>query len=122
MADYLPLYFPGEKVPCTTSAAVTAGQMLVVSGNNTVAASSGAAIGYGVAAYDDPVGGAQIMAYRDGIHVLAASGTINPGDAVIPAAGGAVAAIGSDTNYAHVVGQALAAASSGKVTVALRLG
>ncbi|WP_063039713.1 capsid cement protein [Nocardia pseudovaccinii] len=120
MSDYLPLYHPADKVPCTTSAAVTAGQVLVVSGDDTVAPSSAAAIAFGVAAYD-AASGAQTMAYRNGIHVLTASGTINANDAVIPAAAGAVAAIGSETNYNRTVGVALAAASGGKVKVALRL-
>ncbi|KZM70764.1 capsid cement protein [Nocardia terpenica] len=121
MSDFLPLYHPAAKVPYVTSAAVTAGQLLVVSGNNTVAASSAAGMAFGVAAVDDPLGGNQIMVYRNGIHVLAASGTINAGDPVVAAASGAVSAIGSDTNYTHVVGQALTAAAGGKVTVALRL-
>lgn len=119
MSDFLPLYFPGDKLPCVTSAAVTAGQVLVVSGSNTVAASSAAAVPFGVAAYDDLVGGNQIVAYRRGEFVLTASGSIAAGDLVIPAAAGAVATIGSDTNYGHVVGQATAAAASGKVTVVL---
>ncbi|MGW0052050.1 capsid cement protein [Nocardia nova] len=122
MSEFLPRFFPADRVPCTTSAVVTGGQVLVVSGDNTVAPSSAAAIPFGIAAYDDPVGGAQIMAYRDGICSLNASGAIAAGDAVVPAAAGAVATIGSDTNYAHVVGQALAAAANGKVLVALRLG
>ncbi|MFE3229334.1 capsid cement protein [Nocardia sp. NPDC059228] len=121
MSDFLPLYAPADKVPAVTSAAVTAGQVVVVSGNNTVAASTAAAMAYGVASQDDLVGGNQIMVWRCGIHLLTASGAIAAGDAVIPATGGAVATIGSDTNYNHVVGQALAAASGGKVLVALRL-
>lgn len=121
MSDYLPLFQDGDKIPVVTSAPVTAGQVLVVSGSNTVAASSAAAIAVGVAAYDDTVGGNQIVAIRSGVCVLTASGSIAAGDAVIPAAAGAVATIGSDTNYNHVVGQALNTAASGKVTVALRL-
>ncbi|MEU6582823.1 DUF2190 domain-containing protein [Nocardia sp. NPDC046763] len=121
MSDYLPQFFPGDTVTAVTSAVVTAGQMLAVSGNNTVAATAGAAVPYGVAAVDDTVGGNAITVFRTGIHLLAASGTINAGDVVIPAAAGAVQAIGSGTNYAQVVGVAQAAASNGKVSVALRI-
>lgn len=121
MSDYLPLFHPGGKLPVVTSAAVTAGQLLAVSGNNTVAPTSGAGMALGVAAEDDATGGNQIMAFRCGVHNLIASGSIAAGDAVVAAAAGAVATIGSDTVYTHVVGQALAAAANGKVLVALRL-
>ncbi|MFD9614924.1 hypothetical protein ACFWWS_36720 [Streptomyces sp. NPDC059083] len=121
MSDYLPLFFPGDTVTAVTSAPVTAGQLLAVSGNNTVAPTAGATVPYGVAGQDDTVGGNQITVFREGIFTLAASGTINAGDVVIPATGGAVAAIGAGTNYAQVVGVATAAASGGKVTVALRI-
>lgn len=121
MSEFLPQYFPADKLPVTTSAAVTGGQVLVVSGSNTVAPSSAAAMAIGVAAYD-AASGAQTVAYRDGVHLLAASGAIAAGAPVVPAAAGAVADGTSDTNYNHVVGQALAAASGGKVLVALRLG
>lgn len=121
MSDYLPRVFPADVVPAVTSAAVTAGQLLVVSGANTVAPSSAAAVAFGVAAVDDTVGGNTITVFRTGVHVLAASGSIAAGDLVVPAASGAVATIGADTNYGHVVGQALAAAANGVVTVALRI-
>ncbi len=119
MSEYLPRYAPADMVPAVTSAAVTGGQLLVVSGDNTVAASSAAAIGFGVAA-NDAGSGERVTVYRTGIHVLGATGTINAGDPVVPAATGTVAALGN-TTYVNVVGQALAAASGGKVTVALRI-
>lgn len=122
MSDFLPLFHPGGKLPVVTSAAVTAGQLLAVSGNNTVAPTTGAGMALGVASTDDPTGGNQIMCFRVGVHNLIASGSIAAGDAVVAASGGAVATIGSDTNYNHVVGQALSAAANGKVLVALRLG
>ena len=122
MSDFLPLYFPGDKLPVVTSAAVTAGQVLVVSGSNTVAASTAAAIPIGIATSDDLVGGNQIVALCAGVAVLGATGSIAAGDAVVPATAGTVATIGADTNYLHVVGVATAATANGKVTVKLRLG
>lgn len=120
MSEFLPLYFPGDTVTAVTSAAVTGGQVVSVSGDNTVAPTAGADVAFGVAAYDAPSGGS-VLIYRVGIHVLAASGAIAANALVIPAAAGAVVTIASDTNYGHVVGVALAAAASGKVTVALRI-
>lgn len=119
--DYLPLFDPGDQIPMTTGAAVTAGQVLVISADNTAVSSTASAVAIGIAGQDDPIGGQTIMIKRRGVWVLAASGAIAAGALVIPAASGAVATIGSETNYARVVGVALAAAANNKVTVALRL-
>lgn len=121
MGVYAPLFFPGDAIPRVTSAVVTAGQLVYVSGNDLVAPTSAATSAWlGVAAQDDAVGGNQIAIYAEGVHVLAASGSIAAGDPVVAAAAGAVATIGSDTNYAHVVGVALAAAANSLVKVQLR--
>jgi hypothetical protein len=120
MAEYAPVFFPADKVSSVTSAAVTAGQLLYVSGDNTVAPTTAATGAWvGVAARDAASGGG-ITFYTEGIHELAASGTINAGDVVVPAAAGAVAAIGAGTTYSQVVGIALAAAASSKVRVLFR--
>jgi hypothetical protein len=120
MAVYAPLFYPGDSIPRVTSAAVTAGQLVYVSGNDTIAPTSAATVSWlGVASQDD-AGGGQISVYTEGVHVLAASGTINAGDVVVPAAAGAVAAIGAGVNYAQVVGVALSAAASSLVKVQLR--
>lgn len=120
MSEFLPLYFPADTLTAVTSAAVTGGQVVAVSGDNTVAATGGAAVPLGVAAFDAASGGS-VTLFREGVMVLAASGAIAAGALVIPAAAGAVADIGAGTNYAQVVGVALAAAASSKVTVALRI-
>ncbi|WP_051151511.1 capsid cement protein [Nocardia niigatensis] len=105
----------------TTSAPVTGGQLVYISGNNTVAPTSSAStLAFGVAAMDDAVGGNVITVWRSGICQLAASGAIAAGAAVIPATGGAVATIGADTTYDQVCGQAVSAASGGLVLVSLR--
>ncbi|WP_378735510.1 capsid cement protein [Nocardia brasiliensis] len=119
MADYAPIFKPGEAITRTTSAAVTGGQLLIVSGNDTVAPSSAASAAWlGVAAHD-AASGDQVTVLRGGVQELAASGAIAAGAAVIPAAAGAVAAIGAETNYSFVVGVALSAAAGGRVRVAL---
>ena len=38
MAEYLPIHTPGQSMTSTASATITGGQVLVVSGNGTVAA------------------------------------------------------------------------------------
>lgn len=121
MSDVLPLYYPAERVPMVTSAPVVAGQVVMISGDNTIAPTSGAVVPYGIAGNDDPVGGGTVMVWRAGIWVLTASGAIAANALVIPGASGVVTTIGSDTNYGHVVGIAQAAAANNKVTVAVQL-
>lgn len=68
---YAPVYLPGEKYPRITSAAVTAGQVLVVSGSDTVAPSAGASSAWvGVAANSAASGGA-VTAYA--LHAIPGS-------------------------------------------------
>jgi predicted RecA/RadA family phage recombinase len=111
MAEYAPIYFSADRIPVTTSAAVTAGQLLYVSGNDTVAKTSAATGAWlGVAAHDA----------GSGIHELAASGAIAAGARVCAAANGAVADFASGTDYSQVVGIALSAADNSKVRVYLR--
>lgn len=119
MAEYAPIFKPGEEFTRITSGAVTAGQLLIVSGNDTVAASAASVASWlGVADFDAASGEA-VTVLSGGVQELAASGAIAAGAAVIPAAAGAVATIGAETNYACVVGIALSAAAGGKVRVKL---
>ncbi|WP_433592310.1 capsid cement protein [Nocardia sp. CA-145437] len=119
MPEYAPIHKPGEAFTRTTSAAVTAGQVLIVSGNDTVAPSSAASAAWlGVAAFD-AASGDIVTVLSGGVHELAASGAIAAGARVITAAAGAVADIAAGTDYSQIVGVALAAASGGKVRVKL---
>lgn len=120
MAEYAPIFFGADRLPRTTSAAVSAGQLLYVSGDDTVAKTSAATGAWlGVAAHD-AASGAQVVVYTEGVHELAASGSIAAGARVCAAASGAVADFGSGTDYSQVVGIALSAAANSKVRVALR--
>lgn len=113
MADYVPLFKPGEAIPTTASAAITGGQLCGVSGSGTVAPTGGAtATWLGVAAFD-VANGDRVTLHKGGVQRLTASGAITAGDAVIPAANGQVATIGAVTNYAQVVGVALTTAANG---------
>jgi hypothetical protein len=119
--DYSPIFYCGDSFTRTTSGAVTAGQALVVSGSNTVAASSGASAAFvGIAGFA-AASGAEVTVITEGVHELAASGSISAGDLVITAASGAVATQGSATaaNAVQVIGVALSDAASNKVVVKL---
>ncbi len=118
MAEYTPLFKPGQEVTLTASATITGGNVVVVSGDETVAPSSGAsAAAVGVAKYD-AANGAKVGVVMGGVHELAASGAINAGDPITSAASGAVAAF-SGTTYSTIIGKALKAAASSKVIVRL---
>jgi ribosomal protein L7/L12 len=122
MSDYAPIYFPADRLPRTTSATVTKGQLLYVSGVDTVAPTSAATGAWiGVAAHD-AASGAQVVVYTEGVHEVAASGSITAGDNVVAGGAGAVATQGtpSAANDVQVVGVALNTAASSKVTVLIR--
>jgi hypothetical protein len=115
VTGYAPLFFPGDTFTSTTSAAVTKGQLLYISGDNTVAPTTAATAAWvGVAAFD-AASGAAVTVYTEGVHPLIASGSITAGDLVIPAASGQVATSGavSATIDSQIVGKALAGATNG---------
>jgi len=112
MADYLPLYTPGESITRQASAAITGGQLVAVSGSGSVAPTSAATAAFvGVAGFD-AASGADVTVRVGGVQRLTAVGAIAAGDIVVAAAGGGVA-----TNAAPGAGQqvgvALAAAANG---------
>lgn len=112
MADYIPV-ISGSQSFSTASAAVTGGQLCVVSGSGTVAPSSGASAAWvGIAGFD-AANGDRLTLEKGGVQRPTAAGAITAGDAVIPAANGRVASLGAGTNYAQVVGVALTTAADG---------
>lgn len=114
MAEYVPLYMPGEAITLPASATITGGQLLIVSGSNTVAPSSAATHSWiGVAAFD-AVSGDQVTIYCEGVQKLTASGSITAGQNVEAAAAGAVAAHTNGTNDFNVVGVALNTVTNGQ--------
>lgn len=121
MPEYSPLHKPGAEFTRTTSAAVTGGQVLIVSGSNTVApASAASAAVVGVAA-NDAGSGEQVNVITTGVCNLGAVGSISAGNSVASGTGGGVAAH-SGTNYSTIVGVALNDAANDKVLVKLTLG
>lgn len=118
-----PVYFPGSRVTFAISAAVTAGQMVEVTGNMTVGpagAASRKVVGMAMqtgSAVGDKIA-VQIFGF---IARLTASGAIAAGDELNPAAAGAVATLaaaaaatlGDINNARSVIGVALEAISNG---------
>lgn len=113
MADYVPLFLPGQAYTATASAAITGGQLVYVSGSATVAKTSGATtIPIGVAGFDAAASGDKLTVYARGtIHRLTAAGAITAGDLVHAAAAGAVASHTLDSSDAEVFGVALTTAA-----------
>lgn len=129
--DYVPLYDSGTTASCVAGANITAGQLVYVSAgtisgggvNPTVSPTTAATAAEVGVASQTVASGQPVSVYFGGVHLLAASGTINAGDPVVAAASGAVADLGSitpgTTNFANVVGKAWSAASNSQVVVRL---
>lgn len=122
MADYTPI-FTGGVVPftATTSAAVTGGRVLEVSGDGTVAqAGAGSLISIGVAAHD-AASGAKVTVWPldNCVHQLSAPGAITAQAGVITAANGevATAAVATAAAAGTLIGIAATTAASNKVRV-----
>ena len=84
MADYTPIFFPGEVIPLTASGGVAGGDLVVVSGSGTIAkAGALAATTYvGVAAQDAGANTRVSVFSRGIVHESIADGTVTAGDQV----------------------------------------
>lgn len=121
MAEYVPLFKPGQAITSQASAAIVGGRLVAVSGSGTVAETAGATTAWvGVAAFD-AASGDKVTVHCGGVQKLTASGAITAGDQVISAAAGRVASLAAaagatagDINSARqVVGIALSTAADG---------
>lgn len=111
MADYLPLFYPGQVITRTASAAITGGQLVRVSGDGTVGPSGAASADWlGVAAFD-AANGELVTVWSGGVQRVIAAGAITAGANVISAAAGKVAAGAAAAGTA--VGIALTGAADG---------
>lgn len=122
MSVYAPNYFPANQLSFTAGADITGGQVVYISAANTVSPTSAATIGWvGVAAHDAK-SGTQVVVYTEGVHTVAASGSIAAGANVVGASSGAVADQSTPTaaNDPQVIGLALTAAASNLVTILIR--
>ncbi len=112
MAEYLPLHAPGKAITRVASAAITGGQIVVVSGSGTVAPGSAAsAVVVGVAAFD-AASGDNVTIYAGGVQRCIASGTVTAGQTVEAAAAGGVATHTNGANDVNIVGIALTTATA----------
>lgn len=120
MADYTPIH-TGGVIPLTSSASagITGGQVLVASGNHTVAPSGAASTAViGVAAHDAATG--QKVTYwpiKNVTHEITSTGTIAAGDGIVSGAAGVVttAAVATAAAAGTLLGKAVAAATGGAV-------
>lgn len=126
MSDYSPLYQPGHAIPSQSSAAITGGKLVAVSGPGTVATAGANATGWvGVAAFDVAASGEQVNVLSGGVQRLLASGAVTAGDTVVCAAAGAVSTLAAVTtptaadvtNTRAIVGTALTTATDALVEI-----
>ena len=110
MADYLPIRIPGQALVATASADISGGQVVEVSGNDTVAPAAAASAKWlGVAAFNAKAGD-RVTVHAGGTQAPKAAGAITAGDIVAAAADGAVATV---TAAEPAVGVALTDAADG---------
>ena len=106
--EYLPIYLPGQRLTLKASAPITAGQLLEVSGDGTVApAAAGSLKTVGVAGFDAAQND-NVTVYAGGVQKLVAAGAVTAGDQVAAAAAGKAA-----TCTTGVLGVALSTAADG---------
>lgn len=98
----------GPRATYTASAAITAGQLVEITGNMTVGPAGAASTKVVGVAARDTASGAQVMVYGDDVHDLLAAGAIAAGAQVIAGAAGTVATVGAGTAF-QVIGVALEA-------------
>ncbi|HEX6682963.1 MAG TPA: hypothetical protein VF062_09225 [Candidatus Limnocylindrales bacterium] len=113
MADYTPKFLYAEQVTSTASAAITGGQVLVVSGSGTVEPAGDAAdiTVVGVAAFDAAVN-AQVGYFPRGkIHVTTTAGAVTAGVGV---SAGAAGTVDDDGGSDPILGVFLTSAGSGE--------
>ena len=91
MAEYLPVFKPGQAFTLQASATITAGQLVEVSGSGTVGPAGAASTKVvGVAAFD-AASGDKVTVYAGGIQHGVAAGAITAGAVVQAGAAGTVA-------------------------------
>lgn len=118
MAEYLPIRTPGHVPTFKASAAITAGQLVAITGSGTVGPAGATSAAWIGVAGTDAATNDSIAVYRGGTQALVASGAVAAGDAVASAAGGKVATAATPTSAQFVGIAETAAADGAKVRVA----
>jgi Uncharacterized conserved protein (DUF2190) len=111
MADYAPIYLYADQITGTTSAAVTGGQALVVSGDDTVGPAGADAANFIGTAAQDAASGVRVSYHPRGkVHESTTAGAVTAGNSVFTAAAGLVDDTGTAANR---IGVFLTSAVSG---------
>jgi hypothetical protein len=113
VADYIEVSEPTTRRTRTAGGTITGGQLVYVSGANTVQATSAATGAWAGIATQDATSGNKVGVISGNEQELTAAATIAAGDVLIPAASGQVTPIGAGTTYSQVVGVALTGGASG---------
>lgn len=111
MSDYTPVN-EADRITLTASAAITGGQLLVVSGVNTVAPAGAAGSVIGVAGYDAASGQRVTVLEKDMIHETVSTAGVTAGDTLISGTGGTVETAGETPPAITVIGVALTTAAA----------
>ena len=91
MAEYLPIYKPGQAITLAASATITGGQLVEVTGSGTHAPAGAASVKVvGVAAFD-AANGDNVTIFAGGVQSVLASGAVTAGAVVQAGASGTVA-------------------------------
>lgn len=114
MADYAPKYLYGDQATGTASAAITGGQVLVVSGDGTVGPAGDAAdvTVIGVAAADAASGARAAYFPRGKVHISTTAGAVVAGNGV---SAGAAGTVDDDAGSDPILGVFLTSAASGEL-------
>ena len=109
MAEYLPIYKPGQAITLKASAGITGGQLVEVTGSGTVGPAGAASTKVvGVAAFDASTND-NVTVYAGGVqHAAAAAGGVTAGDVVQAGAAGTIA-----SGSTAPIGVALTTATAG---------
>lgn len=116
MADYSPKFKPGADITLTASAAVVGGQLLAVTGVNSVGPTGGATAAWAGVARQDAATGEKVVVTRGGVQKIVAAGAITAGARVAAAAAGRVADLGGGA-AGNAVGTALSTAADGALVL-----
>jgi hypothetical protein len=114
MGDYSPKFKPGMDITLSAGGAVVGGQLLVVSGVNTVVPSSATSPVVAGVARQDAASGEKVVVCRGGVQKIVASGAVTAADRVAPAAAGRCA-----TNATNSFGTALNTVADGGTVLVL---
>jgi len=113
MAEYLPIFKPGQAITLKASAAITGGQVVAVTGSGTVGPSGASSAKWVGVAANDAAQNDNVTIYSGGVQHATASGAITAGDLLVTAASGAVATAGETPADGTVIGIALTTAADG---------